>query len=138
MRRTQKIVALSVFCALFAAGPVFACHSDYFNEMFVKIKQLRNAGSLEKQQIASLWDMKKNFDKIQSEYGRAGKPSRALDPHVTKFVAAAAGVLDSDLFTKITGKKKTEVQELRYEVNQLKKEISEIKQLLKDIKTSQK
>jgi len=138
MLRTPKIVTLSVLCALFAATPVLACHSDYFNEMFVKIKGLRDSGSLEKDQIASLWNMKANFDKIQQQYGRAGKPSRALNPHVASFVAAAAGVLDGELFTQVTGKKKTEVQELRYEVNQLKKELAELKQILKEIKASQK
>ncbi len=134
MIKSSRFIALALCLTVAASTTVYACHSNYFNEMFVKLKNMRDAGDLEKDQIASIWQMHSNFMKIQHQYNREGKPSSALDPHVKDFVAAAAGVLDADQFKQVTGKKKTEVQELRYEVAQLRKEIREVKALLEEIK----
>ena len=134
MRNRAFIAGLALVICFASASSVLACHSNYFNEIFTKIKSLRNKGDLEKDQIEALWAMKADFDKVQRQYNREGRRNSALDPHVNAFVAAAAGILDSEQFTYATKKKKTEAQELRYEVNQLKKELAEIKALLKELK----
>lgn len=136
MRKSAQFVAIALVLCVFSSSTALACHSDYFNEMFVKIERMK--GSLTKDQVASLWDLNKKFRATERLYNQQGKPSRALDPHVDTFVAAAAGILDSQQFTSVTGKKKTETQELRYEVNQLRKELAAIKSMLKEMKAAQK
>ncbi|MEM7164550.1 MAG: hypothetical protein AAF581_03760 [Planctomycetota bacterium] len=136
MRKSAQFVVIAMVVCVFSTSTALACHSDYFNEIFTKIERMK--GSLNKDQIASLWDLNKQFRATERLYNQQGKPNRALDPHVDTFVAAAAGILDSQQFTKATGKKKTETQELRYEVNQLRKEIAEIKLMLKGIKAAKK
>ena len=136
MRKFAQFIAIAMVVCVFSSSTAFACHSDYFNEIFVKLERMK--GSLTKDQVASLWDLNKKFRATERLYNKQGKPSKALDPHVDTFVAAAAGILDSQQFTHVTGKKKTETQELRYEVNQLRKEIAEIKLMLKQLKPAEK
>ena len=138
MRTKALILAIAFMGSLALTNVAMACHSNYFDSMFVKLQNMRKGNEFTTEQVTALWDLTGKFKDVQKLYNRQGKPSRALDPHVDDFVAAAAGVLDSDQFQKITGKKKTEAQELRYEVNQLKKELAAIKAMLRDLKASMK
>ncbi len=129
MKITACTVAFGLaFCLLFSTAAV-ACHSDYFIEIFTKMEKQ----DLSKDQVASIWKLRKNFDTQKGLDHRTGRGCKAHDEHVPEFVAAAAGVLNDAQFKAATGKAKTEVQKLRFEVNQLKQELAEIKQLLKSL-----
>lgn len=125
MKKSVTLVLVVAFC-LVSSTAVYACGSDYFENLFVKAK----AAKITPAQLTALTKIKNEF--FRADHAK-GKCHADHDKHEVEFVAAAAGILDSKQFTKITGKKKTEVQELRYEVNQLKKELAEIKALLKDL-----
>ena len=108
-----------------------ACHSDYFNEIFTKIQRQIRKGDLDKEQVAAIWKARDEFNRQKRlDHTERHLSCAAHDQHVPTFIAAAAGVLDDRQFERATGKKKTEVQSLRYDVNQLKKELAEVRALL--------
>ncbi len=128
MPRFSKVIALALaFCLVSTA--VFACHSNYFEEIFTKVKKAH----LDKEQLVALLTLKKNYFAADHQKIGRGSCDRAHDQHQTEFVAAAAGILDDGQFKTVIGQQKTEVQKLRYEVNQLKKDMAEIKALIKQL-----
>ncbi|MGE3166427.1 MAG: hypothetical protein AB7O52_16110 [Planctomycetota bacterium] len=134
--RKGKVLALVLAFGVTASTAVLACHSNYFDECFVKIQQLRDSGKLQKDQITAIWNLRDQFNTDKSLDHQNGLSCAAHDKHVPTFIAAAAGVLDDSQFKHVTGKEKTEVEKLRYELNQLKKELQQIRELLKDLKSS--
>ena len=124
MRLSKKTGALSMALAVCLSSAAFACHSDYFEQIFTKIQKQ----SITKDQLADLIKIKQQF--MSDDHGK-GLCSSSHDQHGPAFVAAAAGVLDDSQFEAVTGNEKTEVQKLRFEVNQIKKDLAEIKAMLK-------
>ena len=129
MRKT-KILSLIAAFMIVAAGSAFACHSDYFDEIFAKVSQQ----SLSKAQLAAIWKMRDQFNLAKSQDHTTGKSCAAHDSHVPEFIASAAGVLSDEQFQAVTGKEKTETQKLRYEIFQLKQEIAELRAMIAELK----
>ncbi|MEM7166846.1 MAG: hypothetical protein AAF581_15390 [Planctomycetota bacterium] len=137
MSNPIRLTALVLAFCLVSTTSVMACHSDYFNEIFTKIQRQIKSGDLEADQIAAIWKLRDEFNRQKSlDHTERHLSCSAHDKHVPTFIAAAAGVLNDTQFEKATGKKKTEVQKLRYEVNQLQKELKEIRALLDGMKAS--
>ena len=130
MRKSTKILSLVAVFMIATSSAAFACHSDYFDEIFAKVK----SQNLEKAQLAAIWNMQKAFDHSKNLDHKNGKGCSAHDSHVPEFVASAAGVLTDAQFKAVTGKTKTETQKLRFEIFQLKQEIAEIKALIAELK----
>lgn len=137
MRVPVKFLGLMVAFILVSSTVALACHSNYFDEIFTKIQRQIQKGELDKDQIAAIWSLKKEFDNQRNlDHSERKLSCAAHDSHVPGFIAAAAGVLSDEQFEQATGQKKTEVQKLRFEVNQLKKELHEIRALLEQLKSS--
>lgn len=127
--RTGRLLALAMAGVVVLATVAHACHSNYFLEVFTKMKQQ----NLSKEQVMELAELKTEFNRQKSLDHSKGLSCAAHDSHVPTFISAAAGVLDDQQYKAATGKSKTEVQKLRYEVNQLRKEIAELKQILSEL-----
>lgn len=139
MSNPIRLTALILAFCLVSTTTVMACHSDYFNEIFTKIQRQIQNDELDRDQIAAIWKLRDEFNRQKGlDHSERNLSCAAHDSHVPTFVAAAAGVLNDSQFEKATGKKKTEVQKLRYEVNQLKKELTEIRALLDGMKKASK
>ena len=132
MRKSTKILSLVAVFVIASSSAVMACHSDYFDEIFAKLKSQK----LDKAQLAAIWKMRDQFNHSKSLDHKHGKGCSAHDSHVPQFIASAAGVLTDEQFQAVTGKEKTETQKLRYEIFQLKQEIAEIKAMIAELKKS--
>jgi len=130
MSKSMKILSVLAVFLIATSSSAFACHSDYFDEIFAKIQKQQ----LDKSQIAAIWELKTQFNSAKSLDHQHGKGCAAHDQHVPNFVASAAGVLSDEQFQAVTGKEKTEVQKLRYEVFTLKQEIAELRALVAELK----
>ncbi len=130
MRNPSRLLALGVIFSIGFSSISMACHSDYFIEVFTKIKNEK----LTKDQLTSVFKLRSEFQKSKSRDHQRGLSCSSHDKHVPTFVAACAGILTDSQYKSAVGKDKTEVQKLRFEVNQLKKELAEIKSILRDIK----
>lgn len=128
--KSMKVLSVLAVFLIATSTSAFACHSDYFDEIFAKIQKQQ----LGKAQIAAIWELKAQFNNAKNLDHQHGKGCTAHDQHVPTFIASAAGVLSDEQFQAVTGKEKTEVQKLRYEIFQLKQEIAELKALVAELK----
>lgn len=129
MRNPSRLLALGLIFSFGLSSLTMACHSDYFIEVFTKIKNQ----NLTKDQVTAVFKLRSEFQKSKQRDHSRGLSCSAHDSHVPEFIAAAAGFLTDGQYKAAVGKDKTEVQKLRYEVNQLKKELAELKSLLRDL-----
>ena len=130
MPKSKKILGLMVVGVLLSGSTVFACYTDYFDEIFAKVQQQK----LDKDQMAAIAKFKQDFAQAKSHDHSQGKCDKHHDAHVPSFIASAAGVLDDAQFKAVTGKEKSETQKLRYEIFRLKQEIAEIKAMIAELK----
>ena len=126
MNHPGRVLLLSLVLCLVTSGLALACHSTYFDELFLTLEKQQ----LNKGQLVELFQLRRDYftDDHQKSVCDKGHDQRGPE-----FIAAAAGILDDAQYEAVAGKKKTEVQKLRYDVNQLKKDIAEIKALLKEM-----
>ncbi|MCI0650964.1 MAG: hypothetical protein L0Z55_03680 [Planctomycetes bacterium] len=122
MRSPCRVLGLLVVFCLAATSVALACHSNYFDELFTKLDKR----SLTNDQLKALTAVHQQY--VQDDHSKGQCANH--DSHKPQFVAAAAGILNSEQFKTYAGREKTEVEQLRFDVNELKKEVAEIKALL--------
>jgi len=101
MQRSMKFLSLVAVFVIATSSSVFACHSDYFNEVFAKVQKQQ----LNKAQLAEIVKFRSQFNRAKSLDHQHGKGCSAHDSHVPAFIASAAGVLSDDQFKAIREKR---------------------------------
>ena len=88
MRKSGKILSLVAIFAIVTSSTAYACHSDYFDEIFAKIHQQK----LTTVQLAALWDLQQQFGYSKRLDHRHGLSCTAHDQHVPQFVASSPSI----------------------------------------------
>jgi hypothetical protein len=136
MRNALLAFAVCAF-ALTAAAPAAKACDDNTDTTVLKLQKLDLSTQQLKQIFAFQQEHKAFIQKAHTE--RLG--CLAHENHIAEFEKAAFGVLNDNQFQKAVGRKRTEVESLRYENYVLQQEIArlkaELEALRKDVKKAE-
>ena len=129
MKRIATLLALGCF---FLAAPAMATLMCWDNTD-TTIAKLRKV-ELNTTQLADIFKYQKDHRDLVARAHTERLGCQIHEANEAEFEKKAVGVLDDGQFQKFAGRKRTEIETLRYENYLLKKEIEQLKKALEELK----